>query len=1212
MSDPFDSAIVIPVGLQVFPVTKKVKDEHVNRWEMNYGHRDPEAQQEQKTDLKFQVGVYVHWILPPFFFEIKEGRQAPPPIPNRWLVTRCIVKSGENKIENRSWLVKSDAVHENESVEINSTVSGASFPVLHDKAEHNGRTKKLRIGKKEALGTENIWLDEEENLFFKDNPLNAFSTGNPAFLAYQPHCNDVTSLYDDMAGVSKNSKISYSVVGWYSKANIDIAKEGSGNREKHKKWLQDIDLISEGEIPLNVNRSLFQGRMTGLTWRPGEEMAKPPVDTAGAEAGKETYQKLRVSVGQTSIDSLVGLMKMQPRFSEEQSGELKGKLNNSELFRAFCYDLLDELDAPAGRQKVDQAIREARFNPHEGGTRWQVDYSEDRPQEYHLTAEQIAQENAWVKALNDDQTQYDNLIERYKSEFATLKKSWLKSGVFSTMSSFSQKRYLRSKLGLDKSKWGVNERGKQDVFKLFEDKIKKSSSVIKKLKTPLSNVLTRLPNIFGGNDDIEEKIKAYAISKGIDRYRTLKVLSKSRYWQAQEPTIALTGMNIDKETRLERNCRYVGNIGHDFEFDKTTYQSNSALLFTVHSNAPSSINKLVNEIHLFDPSTQKVPEAPDDLHNWLSARKQHFKSMKVKKSWSPVYIDWKLDWFNIPMTSKIFDGVDYKQNGEYETKKNNVVSGRSYITNNMDEFVLNKISSYLETENSNVKEKLSQWNIMIQPLSGLNEKLALQEQPAFCYKKNNVLKSRENQEVLISEREFSEMSDIDPATSNFQEQIRDFTGLRNAVWRFRELKVYDAFGYSEVIVSPVGPFRKYDHARPIREENQIPDTTRSFSNIFNYISSSPRLLQPARIEYKLNHAVNKLNPVGGWMLCNHLEKGITFYNPDGVVVGSLQAFDESVEWLDSPVGSTEMTSDYQSLNFIINFLKTKSKASFEEFCRIIDSTLWNSDPLGGRDDQQLSVLVGRPLAILDVDLCLRLKGRAIEDPRWQVTFPEEAIDKEKATPKTILDEFRAKAAKDSDKPAEPEIPVRLGSSTNGNDGLLGYFKELDEGKLKEGKKIESVFNYVSDNIDIVDRETHKLIKENNFLNIPMNSAGDNKKAKLLAIVDPRAPVFVESGLLPPKPVSVPEEWVNQALNAIKSSFRVGPVLNHFNPAKGDDEGKIILTEHLPSLSKGQFKWRYQNKEEWKVAEISNSEINKPESASLQDGYLELSHFSGEN
>src|SRR6185369_2649857 len=67
-------------------------------------------------------------------------------------------------------------------------------------------------------------------------------------------------------------------------------------------------------------------------------------------------------------------------------------------------------------------------------------------------------------------------------------------------------------------------------------------------------------------------------------------------------------------------------------------------------------------------------------------------------------------------------------------------------------------------------------------------------------------------------------------------------------------------------------------------------------------------------------------------------------------------------------------------------LQSLPLSSFNAFLGAVDETLWASPPVGVSFNTNLSVLVGRPLALARARLMFELNGPPLQDPAWQFTL----------------------------------------------------------------------------------------------------------------------------------------------------------------------------------------------------------------------------------
>ncbi|HZO25856.1 MAG TPA: hypothetical protein VFH48_07670, partial [Chloroflexota bacterium] len=112
--------------------------------------------------------------------------------------------------------------------------------------------------------------------------------------------------------------------------------------------------------------------------------------------------------------------------------------------------------------------------------------------------------------------------------------------------------------------------------------------------------------------------------------------------------------------------------------------------------------------------------------------------------------------------------------------------------------------------------------------------------------------------------------------------------------------------------------------------------------------------------------------------------------------------------------------------------RTDNGIGFSDFLQVVDETLWSINPPGDRNDHDLAVLVGRPLAIVRAELSLKLSGLPVVNQDWWNLFTPDSIDTDDPTQPAQL------AAIDGGV-SSFQWPVRLGSHVLRDDGLIGYF-----------------------------------------------------------------------------------------------------------------------------------------------------------------------------
>lgn len=319
-----------------------------------------------------------------------------------------------------------------------------------------------------------------------------------------------------------------------------------------------------------------------------------------------------------------------------------------------------------------------------------------------------------------------------------------------------------------------------------------------------------------------------------------------------------------------------------------------------------------------------------------------------------------------------------------------------------------------------------------------------------------------------------------------------------------------------------------------------------------YIQLPPALLQPARLDFDLLSATDDTvkfgpaepgaDPVCGWVLPNHLDASLMAYDAQGTALGEMSVgYDASdqpvVYWTPLP-GSPYLTLDEiaDAIPHFGPFLKALSQqgpATFTAFLQAIDETLWTTAPMGAVFDQNLAVLMGRPLAMVRAQLQFELDGPPYADPSWQYTF----------------------------EPAQPAVtgyqfPIELGNIAQLGDGLIGYFAQDDYSRFNVVQQAGSESSGYLAPIGVDD----------NYLYLPF----DGTTAKQVSmLVDPRAAVHATTAVLPAVKLALPPRFVTDALAAMNVTFRVNGGLTD-QTTTADDVTTILIP--TPKEKNGAWSW----------------------------------------
>ena len=325
---------------------------------------------------EYYNGIYLKWRMPTYFTHGEQdsvtGSTDYPEVPNRWLIVRF-----SGPITARvatAWIIESDyRLPTPPPTPANYAQQGS-----HYVAPGNGNTPiGALIGRNVALGT---WTEPGTTLH-----LRAIGPGDPAFSAYQTHCNNVFSFVDTIADYSAQ-ELSYMVLGWYSDATEDPLKGVDAQTFLARMTELGWSLPANTPSDAWANRSLLYGLTSGVSW---QTTTAPP---GGAPKGTTA-----LAFGNTSVEALTALIQAQ---SEQQGVDV-----DPILLQALQLGLIDELDEPNGLAVIEEGIKSSYFNTYTGGYHWDIvdaPHATDQPTQGELDKERI-----WLAELNQNQALLD-------------------------------------------------------------------------------------------------------------------------------------------------------------------------------------------------------------------------------------------------------------------------------------------------------------------------------------------------------------------------------------------------------------------------------------------------------------------------------------------------------------------------------------------------------------------------------------------------------------------------------------------------------------------------------------------------------------------------------------------------------------------------------------------------------------------------------------
>lgn len=326
----------------------------------------------------------------------------------------------------------------------------------------------------------------------------------------------------------------------------------------------------------------------------------------------------------------------------------------------------------------------------------------------------------------------------------------------------------------------------------------------------------------------------------------------------------------------------------------------------------------------------------------------------------------------------------------------------------------------------------------------------------------------------------------------------------------------------------------------------------------------PRLLAPSRMWFRwLSASYNNdvpgisddfvemnthpaTSPVCGWVMPNHLDNDLFFYDANGAAIGSFGIEHNSLKYRtragnpnnpsDSlavdigPEGSPTVNAHLADFMWYVNNRSgsgTDNSGFLADLMRAILGSDKYISPENFAQDGSLAVLVGRPLAIVRSVLGMESAGGLLPLNQADVTATDPWPTAINAQTRVYTDRMQNGSAN----LANIQIPVRLGDLSNMDDGLIGYLIE------QEGNDPYGNGNFYAPAAP-ANGSNGVVAPAADTLELNLNAA-----VKMLTLlIDPRAGVHATTGVLPVEELAVPPDQYKAAMNALQMTFVTLPIL----------------------------------------------------------------------
>jgi hypothetical protein len=577
-----------------------------------------------------------------------------------------------------------------------------------------------------------------------------------------------------------------------------------------------------------------------------------------------------------------------------------------------------------------------------------------------------------------------------------------------------------------------------------------------------------------------------------------------------------------------------------------------------------------------------LEEKPASNTSWTGTPPAPFAVSAWDQAWAPLFLEWGAQYyptgqnFQFSLADWQFDGEEYGWMGTGFDSDNVVgYQGRTLLTPHAGLTFKSKINKFLK-DNSNVDSAqleqlittVSQWDILSQTLSGLTDQLiTLVSQETFppppgdssvpCPAGGTTLP---NVGALVG-NEYHTVPIVEGTND------AAFFPVRAGFAQFQALQIVDGFGqaYGGTIYPGEGQQSVWINTsqgfQPTLGQGLDPSVastvptetaTAALAQLpYGSFQLPPRVVQSSRLDLtflagdgsgKPTEISDDPNPVCGWLLPNHLDGGIAVYDSWGVPLGellSLPAGDVCNNWRPrpgdpgkNPPPMCPANIPNATLRAVVQSIAAQSEDAFNDLLTTIDETLWMVDPLGGRKDQFLSVLMGRPLAVVQAELKLSIMGEPVFNQLWD----------RMCTDPNATDPSQCVELKDIGNVLDVPFPVRLGSLELRNDGLIGYYQTA-------GGDAYKTFYAVHYPEDITAGETYlrQIVRSSPAAGAQPFQGDiflqcDGTPVTLTMLVDPRGSVHAYTGILPVVSAAFPGQLIEEFIKTLQATFRTGPII----------------------------------------------------------------------
>ncbi len=1109
-----------------------------------------------------EAGVHLHWALPDALTkgQVSDSTPAPtfPAVPNRWLVTRFSISSGD--VTPTSWVIESDGL-------ATELPSGQYAPVIPAKQNGSSDPAFPYMGLRAALDG---YQGQLSKTAFRDasggSPFTAVANGMPTFAAYYPEGRSSFGFVDTQAELGGAAQLMYIVTGWFDQppddpAQICLAPPPPGKPAPTLAggygWqvgaasaagATDDPPPPPPPSPPPPAYTLYSGTVQSIAWNPDGSYVPAPENQLVIQAD--------AALGNTPAEALAAYFRNVLHPSEDYF---------EKILTAFQQGQWPNLSQPTPDMlaQIDENLHSSQFQRADSNLIWTI-YQADANGTPHEAidlppgiADALNQANvarAQLAAVNEH-------VETFKWQVFT---DWYR---YFQVQDASEKNVVFNHFAqvLEPIWEGPN----------FNDGLQAAQTAAQTASTAADQTLQAL------------------VKQRSDL--SLREMPGARYWQPTDPALMLVGDGLALSPRYGGDqehsdtgqlvCRTTDEIIGSVTVNAITRNaSDYAAATRLNSNALpylADCEALLGEALLLDTAIASTwsgvtpATLTTDLQALLTGQAQNSWTINAGAApspvevnwwaganpWIPLFIAWTGDFVPLQptivnqVTLEDYDPAFFTANYTIDPTTGSFLSytptgqhgividpakqsytptyqGSAILSDKTVENLESQIETYLQTHSDatlqTILSDLQAGQFVVQALAGFTEAMidrVLQAQMALVVPPGADARSQQLTQAVAAI--LGNIYNVGPSFNT------PYNPIRAGYFKISAIAV-DAYGQQRTVnVNNLYVAESMTTVAAGVTESGIayaaPRIAQASRLIFDWMSAGVQT-----IEEMTQHPAT--SPVCGWIMPNHLTGGFFLYDGTGEPLGALQlngATPPVPVWQGAPGDDATIDEPIEQaladanplLQQVALSLHNATADYFTAFYDAVDTTHATVNPQNLSLESGLAVLVGRPVALAQAALRLDLRGRPMFNQNSNGCLTEEAW----------TDTANGLSG--------VNFPVLLGDADKLDDGLVGFFRQAESGDgfdlttfFSEGAQASATSGVVQPDASTLQLNLTPTADD------PDPPPAGTETTCVLMLVDPRAPVHAVTGILPTQELAIPSDVASEALSSLEVYFLAAPVL----------------------------------------------------------------------